>query len=109
MLDATVTNCYTANGKISFNINKAPDANHLATLHLIIGGLSSEIAGSTVTKCFSDTDITVKSNDDDIFYLIAGGLSGGIQKSDISECYNSGDITLPLMDWGNGHESVACG
>lgn len=109
MLDATVTNCYTANGKINFNINKAPDANHLATLHLIIGGLSSEIAGSTVTKCFSDTDITVKSNDDDIFYLIAGGLSGGIQKSDISECYNSGDITLPLMDWGNGHESVACG
>lgn len=109
MLDATVTNCYTANGNINFNISKAPDANDLATLHLVIGGLSSEIAGSTVTKCFSDTDITVTSNDDDIFYLIAGGLSGGIQKSNISECYNSGDITLPIMDWENGYESVACG
>ena len=109
MLDVTVTNCYTANGKINFNINKAPgvDMKTLDT-QFVFGGLSSEIAGSNVTKCFSDTDITVKSNDD-IYYLIAGGFSSSIQKSKISECYNSGNITLPLMDWANGNNSVACG
>ncbi len=108
-LDATITNCYTANGKINFNITKDPKANHLATLHFISGGLAAEIAGCSVTKCFNDADITVTSGDDDIFELIAGGLAGDIQKSNISECYNSGDITLPLMDWVNGNNSVACG
>ncbi len=108
-LDATITNCYTANGKMNFNITKAPGAKHLSTLQFMFGGLAAEIAGSTVTKCFNDADITVKSNDNDIFYLIAGGLAADIQKSKISECYNSGDITLPLMDWGNGYNSVACG
>ncbi len=110
MLDATVTNCYTANGKINFNINKAPETDMDAiNTQFVFGGLASEIAGSTVTKCFSDTDITVTSNDKNIFYLIAGGLAADVQKSNISECYNSGDITLPLMDWVNGNQSVACG
>jgi len=109
-LDATITNCYTANGKISFNFTKAPGVD-MSTLNtqFMFGGLASEIAGCKVTKCFSGTDITVKSGDDDNFYLIAGGLAADIQKSDISECYNSGDITLPLMDWSEGNSSVACG
>lgn len=109
-LDAAITNCYTANGKINININKAPETDMDAiNTQFMFGGLAAEIAGCTVTKCFSDTDITVKSNDDDMFYLIAGGLAADIQKSNISECYNSGDITLPLMDWVNGNNSVACG
>ena len=110
MLDATITNCYTANGKINFNITKAPeiDMSNLNT-QFVFGGLAAEIAGSTVTECFSDTDITVKSNDDDVFYLIAGGFASSIQKSNISRCYNSGDITLDYMDWVNGNNSVACG
>ncbi|MBO5454069.1 MAG: S-layer homology domain-containing protein [Clostridia bacterium] len=109
-LDATITNCYTANGKINFNITKAPeiDMSNLNT-QFVFGGLAAEIAGSTVTECFSDTDITVKSNDDDVFYLIAGGFASSIQKSNISRCYNSGDITLDYMDWVNGNNSVACG
>jgi len=110
MLDSTITNCYTANGKINFNINKAPEIDMDAiNTQFMFGGLAAEIAGCTVTKCFNDADITVKSNDDNNFYLIAGGLAADIQKSNISECYNSGDITLPLMDWGNGYNSVACG
>ncbi|MBQ7032443.1 MAG: S-layer homology domain-containing protein [Clostridia bacterium] len=110
MLDSTITNCYTANGKINFNINKAPevDMNTINT-QFMFGGLASEIAGCTITKCFNDADITVKSNDKDNFYLIAGGLAADIQKAKISECYNSGDITLPLTDWANGYNSVACG
>ena len=110
MLDSTITNCYTANGKINFNITKAPevDMRSLDT-QFVFGGLASEIAGCNVTKCFSDTDITVKSNDKDVYYLIAGGLASSIQKSKISECYNSGDITLDYMDWVNGNNSVACG
>jgi len=109
-LDVTITNCYTANGKINFNITKAPeiDMRNLNT-QFVFGGLAAEIAGSTVTECFSDTDITVKSNDDDVFYLIAGGFASSIQKSNISRCYNSGDITLDYMDWVNGNNSVACG
>ena len=107
-LDATITNCYTANGKINFNLSKAPGADSIHT-QFMFGGLASEIAGCKVTKCFNDADITVKSNDKDNGYLIAGGLAADIQKSDISECYNSGDITLPLMDWANGYNSVACG
>ena len=110
MLDSAITNCYTANGKINFNINKAPetDADAINT-QFMFGGLAAEIAGCTVTKCFNDADITIKSNDNDNFYLIAGGLAADIQKSNISECYNSGNITLPLMDWANGNNSVACG
>ena len=109
-LDATITNCYTANGKINFNITKAPekDMRNLNT-QFVFGGLAAEIAGSTVTDCFGDTDITVKSNDEDVYYLIAGGLASSIQKSNISRCYNSGDITLDYMDWVNGNNSVACG
>jgi len=108
-LDATITNCYTANGKINFNINKAPEIDmDTINTQFMFGGLAAEIAGCKVTKCFNDADITVKSNDD-IFYLIAGGLAADIQKSNISECYNSGDITLPLMDWTTGNQSVACG
>ena len=108
-LDATITNCYTANGKINFNINKASEIDmDTINTQFMFGGLAAEIAGCKVTKSFNDTDITVKSNDDS-FYLIAGGLSADIQKSNISECYNSGDITLPLMDWTTGNQSVACG
>ena len=108
-LDAAITNCYTANGKINININKASETDmDSITTQFMFGGLASEIAGCNVSKCFSDTDITVKSNDD-LFYLIAGGLAADIQKSNISECYNSGDITLPLMDWSTGNQSVACG
>ena len=107
MLDSTITNCYTANGKINFNITKAPGTD--PNTQFMFGGLASEIAGCKVTKCFNDADITVKSNDNDMFYLIAGGLAADIQKSDISECYNSGDITLPMADWANGNSSVACG
>jgi len=110
MLDSTITNCYTANGKINFNINKAPETDmDSINTQFMFGGLAAEIAGCTVTKCFNDADITVKSNDNNNFYLIAGGLAADIQKSSISECYNSGNITLPLMDWGNGYNSVACG
>ncbi len=29
MLDSTITNCYTANGKINFNINKAPETDRM--------------------------------------------------------------------------------
>ncbi len=110
VLDSTITNCYTANGKINFNITKAPEVD-MRTLgtQFVFGGLAAEIAGSTVTECFSDTDITVKSNDDDVYYLIAGGFASSIQKSNISRCYNSGDITLDYMDWVNGNNSVACG
>ncbi len=108
-LDATITNCYTANGKINFNITKAPEIDmRTINTQFMFGGLVSELAGCNMTKCFSDTDITVKSNDD-VPYIIAGGFAADIQKLDISQCYNSGDITLPLMDWSNGYESVACG
>ena len=107
MLNSTIENCYTANGKNNFNLTKGANAPEHFAQQIMIGGFTADLACSTMTNCFSDADITVTG--DEMMYLIAGGLTANIMNSDITSCYNAGDVTLPLFDIAGGNRSVACG
>ena len=72
-----------------------------------IGGLIGNAGNYTdVTRCYSEVDIHI-SSDDHYGGVSAGGLIGHIySRSDVYDCYATGDITAPYIEWSPCQDST---
>ena len=80
------------------------------TIHVIegdIGGLIGDAGNYTdVTRCYSEMDIYI-SSDDHYGGVSAGGLIGHIySRSDVHDCYATGNITAPYIEWSPCQDST---
>ena len=80
------------------------------TIHVIegdIGGLIGDAGNYTdVTRCYSEMDINI-SSDDHYGGVSAGGLIGHIySRSDVHDCYATGNITAPYIEWSPCQDST---
>ena len=71
-------------GEINAEIKDIGKENEVA-----IGGILGA-GNSTITKCYSDVNITTSTSEENVF---VGGIAGNYVDMEITECYNLGDIT----------------
>ena len=72
-----------------------------------IGGLVGDAGNYTdVTRCYSEMDIYI-SSDDHYGGVSAGGLIGHIySRSDVYDCYATGNISAPYVEWSPCQDST---